>query len=84
MNIEHLRAKLEILEIESTNLTDRQMVGFHAGWKLAHESEVDQLVQGIIDCLSSLLESDNDRLDFAIGKLVGWAYYWQSLLEAIK
>ena len=79
MNIEQARAELEVLEIERTNLTEKQMVGFVAGWKLAGATEVEQLAQGTVDRLSELLEDDG-RQDFQIGKFIGYAQYWQELL----
>ena len=83
MNIEQARAELEVLEIERTNLTEKQMVGFVAGWKLAGATEVEQLAQGTVDRLNELLEDDG-RQDFQIGKLIGYARYWQELLRVMK
>ena len=48
MKVEQARAELEVLEIERTNLSDKQMVGFVAGWKLAGATEVEQIAQGAI------------------------------------
>ena len=83
MNIKEARAELEVLEIERTNLTERQMVGFIAGWKLAGATKTDQMAQGTVDRLNELLE-DTDRQDFQLGKLIGWAHYWQELLGVLK
>ena len=85
MKVEQARAELEVLEIERTNLTEKQMVGFVAGWKLAGATEVEQLAQGTVDRLNELLEDDGrGRQDFQIGKLIGYAHYWQELLRAMK
>lgn len=83
MNYQKARAELEILEIERTNLTEKQMVGFVAGWKLAGATEVEQLAQGVVDRLNELLDAD-DRADFHLGKFVGFAHYWQELLKVMK
>lgn len=84
MSIDEARATMNVVEIASTTLSPAQMVGFHAGWKLAHESEVDYLTQGTVDCLNDLLADDGRYTDFQLGKLVGWASYWEKLLGAMQ
>jgi len=83
MKVDQARAELEILEIERTNLTEKQMVGFIAGWKLAGATETGQMAQGTVDRLNELLEDDG-RQDFQIGKLIGYAHYWQELLKVMQ
>ena len=76
------RAALDPLEIASTNLSEKQMVGFVAGWKLAGETSADQMAQGTFDRMSEIF-ADTDRQDFHLGKFVGWSYYWQELMKVI-
>ncbi len=82
MRIDQARAELEVLEIERTNLSEEQMVGFRDGYDLAGSGDVT-LAQGAIDLIAVMLEREAET-DLLLGALVGFLTYHQELLRLMS
>jgi len=80
MRIDQARAELEVLEIERTNLSEEQMVGFRDGYDLAGSGD---LAQGAIDLIAVMLEREAET-DLLLGALVGFLTYHQELLRLMS